>query len=134
MFFGEIFVILDIALLFSLLLVGGFNWRRGENPAAWPSVIFMFLILFPILWVADLWLQPAGPVVLDVYWVPLLVVGLIVALILAALVPPQPRRRVAETGEPPEAEFATYTAFGMFFWILMLLLVLTIFLGYAIRY
>jgi hypothetical protein len=132
MFLGEILIIFGIALLLSLLVVGGFNWRHTEDQAAWHALLFILLILFPILWLADVWVQPAGPVIADVYWLPLLVVGLIVVLILAALIPPQPRRRVVQ--QPAAAEVATYTAFGIFFWILMILLLVGIVAGYAIDY
>lgn len=132
MFLGEILIVFGIALLFSLLLVGGLNWRHREDQGGWPAVLFILLILFPILWIADLWIRPAGPSVADVYWLPLLAVGFMVVLILAALVPPRPRRRVVSA--PSETEVATYTAFGVFFWILMILLIVGIVAGYAIDY
>jgi hypothetical protein len=130
----EILILVAIALLFSLLLVGAFGWRRRENEPAWPAAFFVFLILFPTLWVAELWVRPAGPALLDVYWVPLIVVGLIVALILAALVPPRRRRHMIELVRPPEPQLPVRTAFGFFFWVLMILLIGTILAGYGSRY
>ncbi|NIR44267.1 MAG: DUF4175 domain-containing protein [Gemmatimonadetes bacterium] len=124
---GEIFVLLVIALLFSFVLVGALGWRRGTEPL-WPAFLFVLLILFPVMWLASLWVDPVGPVFMGVSWVPVLLVAFIVILIIAAAVPPRPRRvAVAPT---PEEETAAGVAFGVFFWLLLIVLVLAIIAGY----
>lgn len=131
--FTEIVLIFVVAFLLALLLVGALGWRGVGDEALWPAVTFILLILFPALWVAHLWLQPAGPELIGVYWLPLLVVGVIVILMLAATRPPRPRAPVIEVGGEPPPPSATETAYGMFFWLLLILLVIAIIAGYAAR-
>jgi len=124
---GEIFLLLGIALLFSFIFVGALGWRRGGEPV-WPALLFVLLILFPMFWLTSLWVEPVGPVYLGVAWIPIILVALIVMLIIAAAVPPRPRRAAVATA--PEEETAADVAFGIFFWVLLIVLVLGIAAGY----
>ncbi|NJK86434.1 MAG: hypothetical protein HC906_11165 [Bacteroidales bacterium] len=47
---------------------------------------FLFNPVFSI-WLADLWITPFGPYWNNIYWFPPLMVGILVALILAAATP-----------------------------------------------
>jgi hypothetical protein len=130
MVLGEFLSILGITVLVNLVLVGAIGWRRFENGPAWDAAIFVFLILYPALWVAKLWIRPAGPVLLGVYWVPLLFVGLIVASIMGATMPRRRRRTDIVIGPTEPAAMLARMPFGFFFWLLMLLYMGALIAGY----
>lgn len=114
-------VALIFGAIFTALLAGPIGWRRPGREDIGPALFFLFLILFPLFWVAALWIQPVGPTVMGVAWIPLLFVGLIVVLLVAAAAPPRGRVMTTTTtaaAEPSE----TGLALGAFFWILMLVL------------
>jgi hypothetical protein len=131
MFPGEFLIMLGIAVLAVALLVGVLGWRRVENGPLWDSAIFVFLVLYPALWVARLWVRPAGPTVLGVYWVPPLVVGLIVAFIIGAALPRRRRRTEIVIGPGDPAWRVPRMPFGLFFWLLMLLYLGALVAGYS---
>jgi len=125
-----LFVHLLFALFFALLLSGifalGFS-RKGP----WESVFMFFLLLFLLSWAGGAWLAPFGPQLWGGYWLPFLLVGVVIALFLAALAPP-PRETgtvAQEGGEAVERE-AALTGLGIFFWILIATLVAAILIRY----
>jgi len=129
---GEFSVIFGVSVLVVALLVGALGWRRYENGPAWDAAIFVFLVLYPALWVARMWIRPAGPVFLGVYWVPLVFCGLMVAFVIGATRPRRRRRKreiVIGPSEPPEDP--ARMPFGFFFWFLMLLYLGALVAGYA---
>jgi hypothetical protein len=131
MVLGEVLVVLGIAGLVTVLLVGVLGWQRVENGPLWDSAIFVFLILYPALWVAKVWVRPVGPLFQGVYWVPLLFVGLIVAFIIAATLPRRRRKNVIVIGPAGPVERAGRMPFGFFFWFLMLLYLGALLASYA---
>ncbi|MGD8868920.1 MAG: hypothetical protein PVI01_14925 [Gemmatimonadales bacterium] len=131
MFYGEFLVILALAGLVTLLLVGALGWRRYVNGPAWDAAIFVLLILYPVLWVAHLWVRPAGPVALGVHWVPLILVGLIVASIIGAAGPTRRRTPEIVIGPTDPAGRPVRRSLGFFFWSLMLFLLGALIAGYT---
>lgn len=112
------------AALFSFLLVSLFGWRRGGRGPAMSSILFLFAILFLAIWAAGLWLQPFGPTAWGVSWVPLVIVGLVVSLLIAATSPPRPGKDGAKTEVVGES--VAEAALNAFFWMLLLVLVVVI--------
>jgi hypothetical protein len=102
-------------------LIFGFGFRRA---AAWPGFFFLFLIIFLFSWAVGVWLVPFGPVIGEAYWLPFLVGAVFIAVIMAALAPPERRPRAAEPERAQAAE--TEAAFGIFFWLLVVLLLIAI--------
>jgi len=131
MFFTGFLIILAIAGLVTFLLVGALGWRRYPNGPSWDAAIFVLLILYPALWVAHLWVKPAGPELFGIYWAPLVLVGLIVASIIGASGPR--RRKTPEIVIGPDApsERPARTSLGFFFWALMLFFLGALIAGYA---
>lgn len=120
-----------LALLFGALLVGALGWRHPRRPEdASVSGLFVLLILFPLLWAAALWITPAGPIMYGAPVVPLLFMGLLLALIIAVLVEPRPRTPRGAAMEAAEADAAA-TIFGVLFWILLLVGAVSIITAYV---
>jgi peptidoglycan/LPS O-acetylase OafA/YrhL len=90
MFFEFFFAIL-IALLLTAVFAAGFR-RQGWGTA----LVFFFLILFLATWAGGMWVVPFGPIAWGVPWVAYLFVGIVIALLITALIPP--------VGDPPIPE------------------------------
>lgn len=122
-----------MALILAALLTGPAGWRHPRRPDGWGTGLFLFLLLLPVIWAGGVWLSPMGPPVGGSYWLPLVVVGVMVALLVLAIGssggPTTLRdnaRAGAETGagtEPDVNEAAALgitALFGFFFWLLLL--------------
>jgi hypothetical protein len=96
----DILFIVLLALIFASVLIGPVGWRHSRTPSAAGAWIFALLVLLLLMWLALVWIPPAGPVVLGVYWLGPLVVGLLLVFLLAAAAPPPRRLR---KGEEPKA-------------------------------
>lgn len=103
-------IALLIALFFSYAL-------RLKGP--WGSFWTFFIILFLTIWAADIWVAPVGPYWNNIYWARPLIVGVFIALLLAAAAPsPKARSKMSKNNEQ-EAGSAIVTV-GVFFWIMIL--------------
>lgn len=138
MFGVELLFALVIALFLSLILVAAIGWRHPARGGSGPAVFFLFLIIFLVAWAGGAWMEPFGPVLWGGYWLPFLLIGLFVALILAAVTPGEPRRRRAASGLPSEMERAARqeetaagaVLFGVFFWVLLIVALIAIAAAY----
>jgi hypothetical protein len=135
MFFADLLFAFLVALLLSLLFVplrGPRGARDGRSAVS--AIVFFFLILFLASWAGGLWLTPVGPPLWGAYWVPILLFGVFVALLLSAASEPPRRYNRRRTPEAPEAEAAVAAAtFGLMFWILMVALLAAVIAGYWAR-
>jgi hypothetical protein len=126
MFFIHFF----FALLIGLVLTAVFALivrARG----AWPSLLAVFVIIFLASWAGGVWLHPFGAALWGTYWLPFLVVGLIFSLLLGALVSSSPS--TVEVVEPQKEEAQrrkAIIALGIFFWILLGILIIAIIVHY----
>lgn len=149
MFAVDFMVALVIALLLSALFVAALGWRRpgtaGDDQAG--GALLFFFVLLLATWAGGVWLTPFGPPVFGVIWLPFLVVGLLVALTLAALVPtgeerwrwPRTRGEAQAMGRTATTQReASYAAaqvaagLGLFFWLLVVALALLVLLAYVV--
>ena len=138
-----VYVVL-LSLLLASLLIGPVGWRHNRaGERAIISWIFTIMVLLPLIWAATIWLPPAGPVVAGVSWVGPLLVGLMIAFLLAALAPrrePVVRHRsgqgVARTSGPPPGEVVAAREERVFadvmLWVFLVLGVGLIVGGYAL--
>lgn len=126
MFFVDLLFALVVALLLTAIFSAGFR-NRGPWGLWW---VFL-LVVFLAAWAGGVWLTPFGPPLLDVYWLPFLFVGLVVALLIAAAVPPEPRRPRAPVAASEVATEEAVAAFSIFFWVLLIGLALAIILWYV---
>ncbi|MFW6219156.1 MAG: hypothetical protein ACOC3S_03460 [Bacteroidota bacterium] len=107
-----------------------------KSRGPWNSMWAFFIILLLTLFAAGLWIIPAGPQWNEVAWVPLLFVGVLFALILAAATYTKPYGEELNTNKPREINeevskntIATMAAFGLFFWLLLISLIVIIAIG-----
>jgi len=128
MFLVDLLVALAIALLLTAIFTAGFR-NRGPWDVWW---VFL-LVVFLGAWAGGLWLAPFGPTLFDVAWLPFLFVGFIVALMLAAAVPPaRPPRTYGEAVAEARAEEAAVATFSIFLWVLLIGLAVAILIAYVV--
>jgi len=109
-------IVLLIATAFSLV---------GRQSGMGRDLLLFVLLLFLGTWALGRWFRPVGPAAWGVFWVPYLIAGLLVALLLiAALAVPGPRRRVPRTAQEAREELQTEAAvtatFGISFWLFLI--------------
>lgn len=120
-----------IALLIAGVLSAMFGGRGVRRVGAWPVFLFLFLILFPTTWAGGVWVAPFGPVAWGGSWLPFVTVGILAALLLAALAPTaRPPRGVADVTEPARKDEAAALAVGGFFWLLLIAFAVAIIVRY----
>lgn len=130
-----------IMILFSLLYLTGIaliltiiftKLLRIKGP--WGSFWTFFSIVLLAILATDLWIAPVGPYYEDIYWLPPLVVGVIIAILLAATSPPH-ERKLTKAKEPfyqvVKDEHPGVIALGVFFWFLMFLMLVIVIAGYV---
>ena len=117
----EILLVFLFAIAFTGLLVGLLGWRHPRRQEAGIAAMFVFGLLFLLVWAASLWVVPVEPGWTGGYISWVFLITLLLTLFLAALIPPRPRVVRATTAEAEEE-----AAFGLFFWLLIGLLILLI--------
>jgi len=80
MFVWDLILALILGAVLTAVFAFGFR-RRGSGA----SVLLFFLLVFLGTWAASLWIGPVGPTLLGLYWLPPLMVGLVIALLLLVL-------------------------------------------------
>jgi len=130
MFLIDMLFAFVIALIVAGILTSGFG-RRGPGPLS--GFIFFFVMLFFFIWALGIWIEPVGPMVGGVPWLTFAMVGLVAALLLAAVTTPgRTQRNVPETPvETAAEEAAVATVFTVFFWLLLIALLFAIVVNYA---
>lgn len=124
-----IIISIVFALIFAGILMYVFN-RRGPGPGS--GLLFLFLILFVFSWVGGTYIVPGGPVAWGQSWLGYAGVAFFIMLLLAAVLPPSPRRpksnpqlTVANDLETEsEVQTAFSVTFGIFFWVLIITLLM----------
>jgi hypothetical protein len=110
------------ALAFAALIGLFFSFVfRIKGP--WGRLWSFILVLFLIIWASEIWVSPMGPTLYDIAWLPLLIVGIVTALLLAAVSPRMPRKKTPEN-QPP-----TYYGIGIFYWIFVFTIIIIIIAG-----
>jgi hypothetical protein len=129
MFFLEILSIILISIFIGSIFYYGF-----KTTGPWGSFWSFLLILFFGMWIADIWVDPYGPVYWGVAWFDILFVGLLLAFLLAAATPSRRAYRndgltETEMVEAAKAETGGVAALGVFFWLMMLMFLVIIGIG-----
>lgn len=132
-----IFSVLLVTILISTIFFYAFDTK-----GPWGSFWTFFIVVLLCVWIANLWIQPIGPLFYGIAWITLSIVGLLAALLLAAA--PQSAHKkeprimnVQEADLNSESEkryqsFSRKTAtISGIFWIVMIILLIVVILGYA---
>lgn len=95
------------------------------------AMLFFFFILFPLILAGNVWIGPRGPMFMGVSWLPIVAIGIILALLLAAILPRRPKVNPAPTPEEEDAEETAAGLFGVFFFLLLFVLLAATVVGYS---
>ena len=121
-----------IALLIAFLLTIVFSRINRVGP--WSGFLWFFLIVLLTSWAGGVWVEPYGPAVRGVYWVPYLFFGVMLALLLAAVMPYEKPKSQDEARQELEenaaAQEVSYVALNIFFFIFMIGLILALVVHY----
>ena len=135
MFFLDLIAAVLIALIFSMILVGVFGWQRPNREGTGPAMVFLFLLLLVVVWAGGIWMEPVGPIIWGIAWIPFLVIGFLAALVVLAVIPPRRPRTRREAVQQAEAQEKTEAgvdaAISVFFWLLVVLLIVAIIVRYT---
>jgi hypothetical protein len=112
----EILLALAIALLLTGIFAYGFCELRGGD-----QLLFFFIILFLATWAGGVWVVRFGPLAYGISWLSFVIVGFLVALLLANLMS---ARKACQSLQ------ASLSLFGVFFWLLTIILTLAIIVAY----
>jgi hypothetical protein len=118
MFIADLIAALVVGIVIVFLISMAFGTK-----GPWGSLLWFFMVVALFAWVGGVWFRPYGPVWYGVGWLPIIFVGFLVAMLLTAASPRNPRKRLA-TKEEAIREEERSTAVDAFFWILIVLLVL----------
>lgn len=110
MWLTELLLSIFFAAVFVGLLVLLLKPSRDEHPG-WTALAFLFLALFLPIWAGGMWLGPMGPAMFGMYALPFLLIGLCVALLLAAVSPPRRQGSTASAHNDPDPAYDLYPIF-----------------------
>ena len=79
------------ALFFGLIIVGIISTALGTK-GPWDNFLWFFLVVGLFAWVGGVWLRPFGPAWMGIGWFPMIFVGFMVAMLLTAASPRNPRK------------------------------------------
>ena len=121
------------AIVFGILLTLIFR-SLFRRPGPWARGIVFFLVVFLAAWVGGVWIAPFGPALFGSYWLPFLLAGLFMALILAAAMPRSEKPKPPKGMEEPvtRENYVPAARFDIFFYILIGGMLVAIVLGYVL--
>lgn len=101
-----------------------------QTSGPWGSFWSFFTVILLAVIAANIWISPVGPLFFEnIYWVPPLAVGLLIALLLAATAPSPRLRSRPEAEKNLAREEAKALTLGTFFWFLLAFLIIIIVIG-----
>jgi uncharacterized membrane protein YiaA len=113
-----------IDLLFALVIAVVLTSIFGTAllKASWGSfLVAFFLILLFGTWAIGIWITPFGPVLWGGYWLTFLIIGLFIAVLLAAFTPPlNSINKETNIEEGNNVEEVRWSALNIYFWILII--------------
>ncbi len=119
--------------LFFALVIGGLFAAAFRTRGPWDSLLLFLLVILLFTWAGGAWITPFGPVLWGGYWLPFLVIALIITVLLAAAAPVNAKEeRLERSVEPTERveESIVVGAVSFFFWIFIFFLILALLFAY----
>lgn len=118
-------------LIYALFIGLGIAWIFGlalGTRGPWNSFFWFFCVIFLFSWGGGVWLTPFGPTGWGVAWMPFLVMGFFITLLLSVATPRSARSLRATNDKATDAAYlkeqaagtkGTESALDAFFWILI---------------
>ena len=113
---------LFVALVVGMIIVSIVSLAFGTK-GPWGSLLWFFLVVSLFAWAGGVWLVPFGPMFWGIGWLPIIIMGFLVALILTAASPRTPRWRKASQEEVTSAA-GTRAAIDVIFWVVIICLLI----------
>lgn len=129
-------MIIATQLIFSLIFALSLSFvlslfLRRKGPRK--GFFFFFLIIFLITLAGGLWVKPFGPTLFGVFWLPIIIVGLLAGLILYQSAPRHPPhnreetlRMLQENARRKQLIQLTYVTLDILFWLIVCMLLVLI--------
>lgn len=127
MIFAELVFALSVALFFTLIFTVVVRRVRSKR-----RVLVFFTVVFLAAWAGGIWITPAGPTLMGIYWLSFLIIGLIFALFFEMISVLSRPRKLQKEEVKREAE-EVQTELSLSFFILFVAFVILIILGYIHR-
>jgi cytochrome bd-type quinol oxidase subunit 2 len=127
MIFAELVFALAIALFLTLIYTAVV--RRVKSKL---RILVFFSLVFLAAWAGGIWITPAGPKFLGIYWLSFLVIGLLFALLFEVITGLSQPRRLPEKDVIRVAE-EIQSELSLSFFILFVAFVILIVIGYIHR-
>ena len=121
-----------IAVILVAFVIGALFYFVLKNRGPWGSFWTFFIVLFLGVYLAHIWVRPIGPVYWGVAFLPLLFVGLVIALLLAAATPSNRKKDFTNRNYPTASQADKgdeipfrddHVMLGIFFWTALFLLI-----------
>ena len=113
---------LVVALIVGLIIVSIVSRAFGTK-GPWGSLLWFFLVVSLFAWAGGVWLVPFGPMFWGIGWLPIIIMGFLVSLILTAASPRTPRWRRASK-EEVTSEAGTRAVVDVIFWVVIICLLI----------
>jgi hypothetical protein len=137
MFTWHVLSALSIGIIVSIVFALGIRRRLH-----WSNVWIFFIVTFLGAWAGGVWIgvwiPPFGPTILNIHWLPFLLAGVVMGLLLlvASVRTRSPRDHTKEKeGSKEEIEFSGAKLSGLFIWTLLVILsvglIVVIVVGYV---
>jgi uncharacterized membrane protein YfcA len=130
MVFTDIIFSFLIAILITSLFVGVKyrKERRIWEKRIWP----LFVVIFLATWATSIWITPSGLVPAQYAWFPMLVAGIILAVVVATFLPAEGEKDI-DKEEKTEQVKRNMKSTNTWFWVLIFILIIPIVLGYFLH-
>jgi hypothetical protein len=116
MFIADLFV----ALAFGWFVVWVISHAFGTK-GPWDNFLWFFLVVSLFAWAGGIWLVPFGPAWRGIGWLPIIFMGIMVALLLTAA-SPRPSRKHLAAKEQAIADAESKADVDAIFWVLIICL------------
>ena len=118
MFIIDLFVALVVGMIIVSIVSRAFGTK-----GPWGSLLWFFLVVSLFAWAGGVWLVPFGPMFWGIGWLPIIIMGFLVSLILTAASPRTPRWRRASK-EEVTSEVGTRAVVDVIFWVVIICLLI----------
>jgi len=121
-------------LLYALVIGLSIAWVWSfafDTHGPWDSFFWFFFIIFLFCWGGGIWITPFGPTGWGVSWLPIVCLGIFMALLLTAVTPRSSRSRtrsrdlpavIPTAGKKSLAKMEVIATVDFFFWALIIVL------------